>query len=68
MNELDKLIKKSDYKLEAFENELNISRGTFWRIRKGTRPLRENEINKLSKMLDISEKDLKEVSKFVGDN
>lgn len=53
MNELDKLIKNSNYKLEAFEDELNISRGTFWRIRKGIRPLRKNEVNKLSKMLNI---------------
>lgn len=59
MNELDKLIKNSSYKLEAFEDELNISRGTFWRIRKGIRPLRENEVNKLSKMLNIPKEVIK---------
>lgn len=63
MNKLDKLIKDSDYKLAAFESELNVSRGTFWRIRKGERPLRENEINKLSKMLNISETKIREVIK-----
>ena len=63
MNELDKLIKNSNYKLEAFENELNVSRGTFWRIRKGSRPLRENEINKLSKMLNISESEIRGIVK-----
>lgn len=61
MTGLDKLIKNSDYKLEVFENELNISRVTFWRIRKGKRPLREREIIKLSKMLNISELEIKEV-------
>lgn len=68
MNELDKFIKNSNYKLEAFENELNISRGTFWRIRKGLRPLRENEINKLSKMLNIPESEIKEVVKNARSN
>lgn len=68
MTGLDKLIKNSDYKLEAFENELNISRATFWRIRKGQRPLREREINKLSKMLNISELEIKEVFEDVRGN
>lgn len=68
MNEFDTLIKNSNYKLEAFEEELNISRGTFWRIRKGVRPLRENEINKLSKMLNIPKVKIKEVIKNVGSN
>ncbi|MEG1313602.1 MAG: hypothetical protein RSD40_04740 [Bacilli bacterium] len=68
MNELDKLIKESNYKLEAFEDELNVSRGTFWRIRKGLRLLRENEIDKLSKMLNIPKEYIKEVVENARDN
>lgn len=58
MNELNKLIKNSHYKIEAFLYELNISRDTFWRIRKGKRPLRANEIYKLSKLLKITEQQI----------
>lgn len=65
MNELNNLIKNSHYKIEAFLYELNISRDTFWRIRKGKRPLRANEIEKLSKLLHIPQQQIKEMIKEV---
>ncbi|WP_338627663.1 DNA-directed RNA polymerase subunit alpha C-terminal domain-containing protein [Clostridium baratii] len=68
MNKLDLLIKKSNYKLESFLYELNISRSTFWRIRKGLRPLRENEIDKLSELLKVTKQELKEASNFGRDS
>lgn len=63
MNKLNELIKKSNYKLEAFLYELNISRSTFYHIRKGKRPLRANEIDKLSRLLNISQEQIKEMTK-----
>lgn len=68
MLELNNLIKKSDYKLETFLYELNISRSTFWKIRKGTRPLRENEADKLSSLLKISKSEIKEACKNGGNS
>lgn len=63
MDKLNTLIKNSNYKISAFLYELNISRDTFWRIRKGVRPLRANEIDKLSKLLNISVEQIKELIK-----
>lgn len=63
MNELNQLIKNSPYKISAFLYELNVSRDTFWRIRKGRRPLRINEIDKLSKLLNIPQQQIKEMIK-----
>ncbi len=65
MNNLNELIKNSNYKLEAFLYELNISRSTFYHIRKGHRPLRENEIDKLSRLLNIPKEQIREMTKEV---
>lgn len=61
MTQLDNIIKESGYKLNKILSELNISRSTFWRIRKGLRPLKENEIIKLSKIINVPEKKIKEM-------
>ena len=63
MNELNKLIKNSRFKIEAFLYELNVGRTTFYKIRKGQRPLRANEIDKLSRLLNISQEQIKEMTK-----
>lgn len=68
MSELNNLIKKSNYKLDSFLYELNISRSTFWKIRKGLRPLRSNEIDKLSRMLNVSQQEIREASKVARNN
>ncbi|ASY52798.1 hypothetical protein JJB67_11405 [Clostridium perfringens] len=61
MTQLDNIIKESGYKLNKILSELNISRSTFWRIRKGLRPLKENEIIKLSEIINVPEKKIKEM-------
>ncbi|HFD2036126.1 TPA: hypothetical protein ACF2DS_002956 [Clostridium perfringens] len=61
MTHLDKVIKESGYKLNKVLNELNVSRSTFWRMRKGLRPLKETEIKKLSEIINISEEKIKEL-------
>lgn len=64
--ELNELIKKSGYKFNAFLYELNISRTTFYRMRKGLRILRENEKDKLSKLLNISKEDIERMCEHGG--
>ncbi|EGT3600681.1 hypothetical protein FT888_10685 [Clostridium perfringens] len=61
MTQLDNIIKESGYKLNKILSELNVSRSTFWRIRKGLRPLKENEIIKLSEIINVPEKKIKEM-------
>lgn len=62
--ELNEIIKKSKYKFEVFIYELNISRTTFYRIRKGLRELRENEMDKLSNLLEIPKDDIERMCKY----
>lgn len=61
MTQLDNIIKESGYKLNKILSELNVSRSTFWRIRKGFRPLKEAEVKKLSEIINIPEKKIKEL-------